>query len=216
MNRIFALLTKELSLEFRTRYPFLSLVSFLLSLTYIGYLSFQTDLTVETWNAVFWIITLVTITTAVGKSFIQENDRSYYYYFLVRPTELLISKMIYNLTFVVLLTTLTFLAMQLFFPLRIPDLTSFAMNGFLVAIGLSAAFTLISSIASSADPKSNTMAVLGFPIAIPVLLLGVTISRKLLLGQNFDNVRGSLTSLISVDVIIIALIFVLFPFSWKK
>ena len=216
MNRIITLLIKEFSLEFRTKYPFYSLISYLLSLSYICYLSFQGDLSLETWNAVFWIITLVTTTTAVAKSFVQENDRSLYYYFLLRPFEILLSKFIYNLLYVSLLTLASFLTMQVFFPTAIPDPGTFALNALLVVVGLASAFTLISSISASSDPKNNTMAVLGFPIAIPVLLLGVTISRKLLSGQEIERVQGSLTSLISVDVIIIALIFVLFPYSWKK
>ncbi|MEM9328060.1 MAG: hypothetical protein AAGA85_20505 [Bacteroidota bacterium] len=216
MNRIKTLLIKEFSLDFRTKYPFYSLISYLLSLSYICYLSFQGTLSLETWNALWWIIVLVTTTTAIGKSFIQESDRSIYYYFLLRPSELLLSKLLYNLIYVVSLTGLCYLLMQLFFPQHIANPSAFTLNGALVSIGLAGAFTLISSISASTNSQSNMMSVLGFPVAIPVLLMGVTNSRKLIAGKALEDIQGSITSLVSVDVIIIALIFVLFPYSWKK
>ena len=60
------------------------------------------------------------------------------------------------------------------------------------------------------------MAVLGFPIIIPVLILSISNSFKILDGFILMQIQGNMATLFSVDVIIIALTFVLFPFTWKS
>ena len=106
--------------------------------------------------------------------------------------------------------------MQVYFPHEIQSPGLFVLNMFLAIVGLSSAFTMVSSISSGASNQGNLMAVLGFPVAIPILILSVTNSRKILAGQVLSDIKGCLTTLVSVDVIIIALVFILFPYSWKK
>ena len=60
------------------------------------------------------------------------------------------------------------------------------------------------------------MAVLGFPVIIPVLILSISNSFKILDSYVFTQIQGNIITLFSVDVIIIALTFVLFPFTWKS
>ncbi len=60
------------------------------------------------------------------------------------------------------------------------------------------------------------MAVLGFPVIIPVLILSISNSFKILDSYVFMQIQGNIITLFSVDVIIIALTFVLFPFTWKS
>jgi heme exporter protein B len=60
------------------------------------------------------------------------------------------------------------------------------------------------------------MVVLGFPIIIPILILAVVISRRILQGAEFASIQGSITYLISIIVIIIAVSFILFPYSSRN
>ena len=210
------MIEKDLRIDFRNKYPFLSIPLFLASTIYISYLSFQGFVNDSSWNALFWMILLFTLITAIGRSFLQEQDRSMYYYFLVNPQVPIGAKLIYQFIYAVVLCVVAVLLMQLYFPREIPNLGLFTLNMLLAMMGLSSAFTMVSSISSGASNQGNIMAVLGFPVAIPILVLAVTSSRKILLGQGLPEIKGSLTTLVSIDVIIIALVFILFPYSWKK
>ena len=203
-------------MDFRNKYPFLSIPLYLAAIIYISYLSFQGLVTNAIWNALFWMILLFTMVTAIGRSFLQEQDRSMYYYFVLKPQVLIASKLIYQLIYTFFLCTIAFILMQVYFPRQIPDLSLFMLNLLLATIGLSGAFTMVSSIASGAANQGNLMAVMGFPAAIPILVLSVTNSRKILMGASLSGIKGNMITLVSVDVVIIALVFLLFPYSWKK
>lgn len=203
-------------MDFRNKYPFLSIPLYLAAIIYICYLSFQGLINNSTWNALFWMILLFTMVTAIGRSFLQEQDRSMYYYFLLKPQVLITAKLIYQLVYTCVLCLLAFFLMQIYFPREIPNLGLFIFNLTLATIGLSSAFTMVSSIASGASNQGNLMAVMGFPAAIPILVLSVTNSRKILMGASLSEIKGNVTTLVSVDVVIIALVFLLFPYSWKK
>ena len=75
---------------------------------------------------------------------------------------------------------------------------------------------MVSSIAFRTSNRSIMMAVLGFPVIIPVLILSINNSFKILDSYVFTQIQGNIITLFSVDVIIIALTFVLFPFTWKS
>lgn len=216
MTHIWKLVLKDLRMDFRNKYPFLSIPLYLAAIIYISYLSFQGLINNSIWNALFWMILLFTMVTAIGRSFLQEQDRSMYYYFLLKPQVLIASKLLYQILYALVLCFLAFILMQIYFPREIPNLGLFIFNLLLSTIGLSSAFTMVSSIASGASNQGNLMAVMGFPAAIPILVLAVTNSRKILMGASLSDIKGNVTTLVSIDVVIIALVFLLFPYSWKK
>ncbi len=203
-------------MDFRNKYPFLSIPLYLAAIIYISYLSFQGLINNSNWNALFWMILLFTMVTAIGRSFLQEQDRSMYYYFVLKPQVLITAKLGYQLIYSLVLCLIAFVLMQVYFPREITNLELFMLNLLLATIGLSSTFTMVSSIASGATNQGNLMAVMGFPAAIPILVLAVTNSRKILMGASLSEIKGNVTTLVSVDVVIIALVFLLFPYSWKK
>jgi heme exporter protein B len=75
---------------------------------------------------------------------------------------------------------------------------------------------MVSSIAFRSSNRSVMMAVLGFPVIIPVIILSINNGLKILESYVFMQIQGNLITLLSVDVIIIALTFVLFPFTWRS
>ena len=61
------------------------------------------------------------------------------------------------------------------------------------------------------------MAILGFPVIIPVaMILAVSNSQVIVLGGSWNDIIKNLITLLSVNVIIIALSYILFPFTWKS
>ena len=84
------------------------------------------------------------------------------------------------------------------------------------SISLSLVFTLLAAIAAKAQQNAALMAILGFPLIVPQLLLIIRLS-KVAFGEAFRD--GSLTQLtlliVGFNVMVLVLSVILFPFLWK-
>ena len=83
-------------------------------------------------------------------------------------------------------------------------------------ISLSLVFTLLAAIAAKAQQNAALMAILGFPLIIPQLILLIRLSKSAF-GEVFRQgaVMQLCLLLIALDVMLIALSVILFPFLWK-
>lgn len=179
-------------------------------------MAFQGFVNVEVWNALFWVILLFTSINAISKSFIQEERRTHYYYFLTKPHEIIIAKLIYSFLYLLTLAIISLIIYSVLLGNPISNYQLFMSNLILGCLGLSSAFTMVSAIAFRTSNRSIMMAVLGFPVIIPILILSISNSSKILEGYIWMQIQGNMVTLFSVDVIIIALTFILFPFIWKS
>jgi heme exporter protein B len=216
MKKLKALLVKDYLIDLRQKYPIAGILLYIFATIYISYLAFSQSINATTWNAAFWVILLFISVTSIAKGFNQEENRSAYYFFLAKPSTILFAKLIYHSIYQTILVFITFFLFQLLLGDFISNSLLFFINLCLGNLGIAVAFTLISSLAAKADNQSNMMAVLAFPAIIPVLILSVSNSRKIILGAAFSDISGNIFNLISVIVIIIALAFILFPYSWKN
>jgi heme exporter protein B len=83
-------------------------------------------------------------------------------------------------------------------------------------LGLSLVFTMLAAIASKAQQQASLMAILGFPIIIPQLLLLIKVSKSAF-GEVFqENVFvQTILLLLALDILVVILSIILFPFLWK-
>ncbi|MBK8503951.1 MAG: hypothetical protein IPL46_18125 [Saprospiraceae bacterium] len=94
-------------------------------------------------------------------------------------------------------------------------------NGFFMlalllgALGIAANFTFVSAIAKHTRNKSTMMMILSLPVIIPLLLPLVRLSIKCLGPATWAMIQSDVTLLISVDLLIVGLALVLFPFLWR-
>lgn len=189
---------------------------YLASTIFASFMAFQGFVSIEVWNALFWIILLFTSINAISKSFIQEERRTHYYFFLCKPSDIIIAKLTYSFFYLLSLATISLIIYSTLLGNPIDNYSLFFTNILLGCLGLSSAFTMVSAIAFRTSNRSIMMAVLGFPVIIPVLLLSISNSSKILEGYIWMQIQGNMVTLFSVDVIIIVLTFILFPFIWKS
>ena len=82
---------------------------------------------------------------------------------------------------------------------------------------LSLVFTLMAAIAAKAQQNAAIMAILGFPLIIPQLLLLIRLSKSAF-GEVFE--KGALLQisllLTGLNLMVVVLAIVLFPFLWKE
>ena len=173
------LIIKELKLELRNKYALGGILLYVVSTVFVSYLSFKKIVTPSTWNALFWIILLFASINAIAKSFITETKgRLLYMYTLASPQAVILSKIIYNSLLLIVLSGLCLLAYSLFIGNIIQDLPLFLVTLLLGSLGFSSLLTMVSGIASKAGNNFTLMAILSFPIMIPLLMVLMKLSKN--------------------------------------
>lgn len=215
LKEILALLQKEFLLELRQKYAISGILLYVLSTVFIVYLSFI-EVQAQVWNTLFWIIILFTSVNAITKSFVQENSaRQLYYYSIANPSAVLLAKIIYNVILLGLLSLIAFLIFSLVTINPIRDQGLFFTALFLGSTGFGIAFTFISAISAKASNNATLMAILGFPVIIPIIMTLIKISANAIGLISDTEIWKDILTLVAIDTILIALTFVLFPYLWR-
>lgn len=220
VNEIWTLLKKEILIELRMKYALSGMLLYLISSVFLGYITFSlgnAQIGINTWNVLFWIIMLFVATNSIAKSFIQESkDRLLYYYTIANPQSIIISKIVFNCLLMLFLVFVGFLIYTILLGNPVEDIGLFLFNLLLGSIGFSTSFTMISSIASKASNSGTMMAILGFPIIIPMLLLLIKISKNAIDGLNRSVSMDEITTLLAIIIIAISTSVLLFPYLWRS
>ncbi|QXV64181.1 heme exporter protein CcmB [Mucilaginibacter sp. 21P] len=217
------LLKKEIILEWRSKYAFNGILLYIVSTVFVCYISFnlnpgfkQTPGYPIVWNILFWIIMLFASVNAIAKSFLQESKaRLLYYYTIAHPQAIILSKTIYNTLLMSLLSVLALVVYLLFFPNKVDDMLYYFITVLLGSMSFSTVFTMISAIASKAGNNGTLMAILSFPVVIPVILLLVKVSKAAMDGIDRSLSLNNIGVLLAINVIVIASSLILFPFLWR-
>lgn len=211
---------KELKQEWRNRYALNGIVLYLTCTIFICYLSFNVranTFSPALWNALFWIIILFAAINAVAKSFMSESKgRQLYYYTLVSPRVIIVARTLYNAMLMTVLALLGLAFYSLVMGNPVADITLFILNVVLASVGFSAALTLISAIASKAGGNQALMAILGFPVLLPMLLIVIKISKNAMDGLERAVSLDELFTLLAINLITGALSYLLFPYLWRS
>ncbi|MDP4280776.1 MAG: heme exporter protein CcmB [Bacteroidota bacterium] len=208
---------KEIRLEIKQKYVLNGILLYLVSTILIAYLAFSRVIDPETWNSLFWIILLFVAVNSISKSFVQESpSRLIYYYTLSSPQGILLSKILYNGLLMILLAGLSSGLFILLMGNRILNFPLFLAVLFLGSIGLSSTLTMVAAIASRASNNFSLIAILSFPIILPLLLILVRVSSSALNTVGWAGNAGWLILLIMIDITVILLAFILFPYIWKE
>ncbi len=215
-KEVLHLMGKELSLELRQRNALNGILLYVISTVFIAYLSFKHVIDPPTWNALFWIILLFASVNAVSKSFLQENKgRLLYLYTLASPRSVITAKILYNMALVALLSLLNFACYSLFIGNSVQDITLFLIVLLLGSAGLASVLAMVSAIASKTNNSTGLMAVLSFPILIPLLLTLIKASKNAVDGLDWSVSYSLLIVLVALNLLVFALAYLLFPYLWK-
>ncbi len=210
------LLHKEMVLEFRQRYALSGIVLYVVSMVYVVYVA-SAKPTPPVWNTLLWLIILFASINAVVKSFVRESgSRQLYYYQLADPAVLVLAKMLYNTLLLLVLGGLASVAFTLVSGSPVERQWLFVGTLALGSMSFSIAFTFISAIAAKADNSATLVAILSFPVVLPLLLTLLRLSASSFLPQGAPlDVWPEVRNLLAVDAILVALVFVLFPYIWR-
>jgi heme exporter protein B len=214
------LIIKDLMLEWRQKYALNGMLLYVVSTSYICYASFKlraNEIDPITWNTIFWIVLLFVSLMSLGKSFNQEKEgQLLYLYTLISPEAMIFSKIIYNTLLLSTLATVQLVVYSLFMGNPVINIFIFYLSVLLGAIGFASALSLVAGVASKANNSAMLMAVLSFPIIIPILLLLLKISKNAMDGLDVSSIYDELFLLLALDAIVTVLSVILYPYLWRS
>ncbi len=217
LSEIGHMIRKEITLEWREKFAFNGVLLYLVSTVFVCYLSFARLIDVPTWNSLFWIIMLFAAINAVLKSFLQERDgRLLYYYTLLRPQSIINAKIVYNAVLMAALGMAGLLVFVSFMGNPIQNMPLFMLNMLLGVAGFSSVLSMVSAIASKARNNFTLMAVLSFPLVLPLLLVLIRVSAAAIGGAGLMEEIPNLFVIVLLTGITLVLSNILFPYIWKE
>ncbi|RZK76221.1 MAG: cytochrome C biogenesis protein [Pedobacter sp.] len=217
VKRIATLLKKDILLELRQQHTFYGILLYIAATIFVLYLSMPDSPDAPIWNSLFWVIQLFVCVNTVAKSFLQESrGRMLYFYSIASPVEFIIAKLLFNTILMMLMSAISLLLFFGFLGNPVTDVKLFIGIVLLGGFSISLVFTLMSAIAAKAQQNAALIAILGFPVILPILLLLMRLSKAAFAEVFKEGAVLQLAGLIAgMDLLVIALAVILFPFLWK-
>ncbi len=216
MNQLISLVKKDLLIEWRQKHTLFGVLLYVGATVFAVYIM-NGQPEVKVWNALFWITQLFVAVNSVAKSFLQEHPNRFRYYFtVVKPSTFLLAKMLYSM---VLMLGISLISLFLFsILLGNPVIQTAVFVGVTAAgsLALSAVFTFLSAIAARAQQNAALMAILGFPLVIPVLMILSNLALSAISPVYQEGWWVMMLVLLALSILVIILGLILFPFLWQE
>ncbi len=213
-SKILTLFKKDVLLEVRQQYSFYGILLYIVATIFVLFLAIE-EPEKEVWNGLFWIIQLFVCINAVAKSFMQESkERMLYFYTISSPVHFVLAKLLFNSLLILLMTALSLVLFFAFIGNPVQKLLPFIGLALLGGWSLSLVFTFLAAIAAKAQQNAAIMAVLGFPLIIPQLMLLMKLSNAAF-SASLTVHWVDVILLVALDLLVGLLSVILFPFLWR-
>lgn len=215
-SHLLTLIKKDLLIEWRQKHTLYGVLLYVGCTVFVIYMM-NGQPQAKVWNALFWISQLFVAVNAVAKSFLQESSARFRYYFtIVKPANFLLAKMIYSC---ILLLLMSLVSLGLFTLMLGNPLSQTGLFVAITAVGsisLSVIFTFLSAIAARTQQNAALMAILGFPLIIPILMMLSNLSLKAIAPVYQPGWWLIALYLMLLSLLVVILGIILFPFLWQE
>ncbi len=213
---LLSLVKKDLMIEWRQKHTLFGVLLYVGSTVFVVYMMSGQPET-KIWNALFWLTQLFVSVNSVAKSFLQEHANRFRYYFtLVKPSTFLLAKMIYSVVLLLAMSLMSLLLFSVLLGFPIIQTGLFIIITAAGSLSLSAVFTFLSAIAARAQQNAALMAVLGFPLVTPMLMILSNLAIKAISPVYQPGWLLLAGVLLLLDFLIVILGIILFPFLWQE
>ncbi len=218
MNKIWAIIRKDVITELRTKELFTSMLTFSLLVTVIFSFAFgfSTSAARLAVPAMLWITFTFAGVLGLSRSFALEKEGSAVLGLLLTPTDrslIYFGKMISNTLFVFVVGIIIVPMFVLFFNLGFSDtILPLVPVVFLGSLGFVAVGTLFAAMAVNTRLREVLLPILLFPIIIPLIVSAVKLSSLVLEGKPLSSGASALQLLAAFDIIFIAACAVVFEY----
>lgn len=213
---------KDLTIEFRTRSAFLSVVVFALLGIVIFYFAWDSTAVAapDLAPGVLWVIFTFSGLLGLHRSFGVEHDEGAIDGLLASPISreaIFLGKAGANLVFVLAVQAVAIPAVSLFYNLPLGGIAlPLAGVAFLAAIGLVAVGTLFSAMAANTRLSELLLPMLSLPFFVPIVIPAAQATAKLLSGRPVVDAIAWLKLLLAFDIVFVAACMLAYPFTLEE
>lgn len=214
--QIFHLIKKDALIEWRQKHTLFGIFLYVGSTVFAVFMMYGQP-EPKIWNALFWLIQLFVTVNSVAKSFLQETQARHRYYFtLVTPGTFMAAKLLYNTLLQLVISSISLILFSVLLGNPLQQIGLFVLVTFMGSTTLSAVFTFLSAIAAKANQNAALMAVLGFPIITPILMILSKLALKTIVPVFQTGWWELAIVLCLLCLLVVILSLILFPFLWKE
>ncbi len=219
MKQTYLILIKDLQQEFKTRYAINAILLFaIVTLSAVSFAIGTFTAGEQVLSALFWVILFFSSMSGLSHIFIREEETQTAdtLKLVAKPVHIFLGKFIFNL---LLLMALEVVLVPLFIALMNFQLQSSAIFFLTLLIGnfgLAGGGTMVAAIISKASAKGALFTVLSFPILLPVLISGISATKKAAAESALSSAQNELQALFAYSVIIITASILLFDYVWNE
>lgn len=218
MHSVLLVFLKDVKQELRSKAAINSILLFaIVTLTAVSFSIGTFTITEDILAALLWIIILFSSMSGFSHVFLKEEEAhtADTLKLIAQPNDVFLGKFLFNLS---LLSVVVFIVVPLFvavFNFEIYNLALFVLNLVLGTIALSAGGTIVASLIAKASSRGALFSVLAFPILLPVLILGITITRVAFKEGQVELLIPEIQALFAYCVIVITASVLLFEYIWN-
>ncbi|MDF1544460.1 MAG: heme exporter protein CcmB [bacterium] len=217
ISKAAAVYAKDLRLELRTKYALNAILMFgITTLTVVSFSVGQSGLPPKLLSALFWIVMFFSAMSGLAQVFIREEEAgtALAMKLTADPDAIYWGKLGFNLTLLSIMTVIITPIFFVFTDAPTDNVLLFVLVLFLGMLGLCGATTIIAAIIARASVKGALFAVLSFPLLLPLLLVLVKATERVLLGVSFSSIAIELQFLVAFAVVMVVGSVMLFKFVW--
>lgn len=214
-----AVFQKDARLELRTRFALNALGLFVAaSVLLVRFAVGNTAITPPMAAALLWIVILFAAVVGLGRAFIVEEERGtvLLLQLALPPSSIYVGKLVFNIAITL---ALNLAAAFIFWLLVSPEVHALGLlltTLVLGAIGLAAATTFLSAIIARTASSGPLLAVLSFPILIPLLFSVVQLTGLAFKPTaSWDAAFTDLSALVGYSGLMITASVLLFEYVWR-
>lgn len=222
LHAAWAVFLKDVRLELRTRYALNALLMFVASsLLLVVFAVGQAEVGDRVAAALVWIVIVFAAAVGLGRAFVAEEERGTVLLLQLnlRGSAVYAGKLLFNVLLVGVMNALAALGFVVVLGLEVHATGLLMLALALGALGLAGATTLLSALIARAAKGGPLMAVLAFPLLVPLLLSAVRVTQRALLpavpGGVWAASADDLVALFAYAGAVITASVLLFDYVWN-
>jgi heme exporter protein B len=220
MTSTWAVVSKDVRSELRTRYALNALLMFVItSVATILFALREDEVSTDVLSGMFWVVIFFSAMSGLSRIFVSEEERgtTMTLQLVASPSVVYFGKLVFNCGLTLALSSAVSILYIMVFPAFIvKSMSIFVLTILLGSLGFASAATIIAAIIAKANTKGTLYPVLSFPILIPLLMTVMKSTTRALDGEIFTMALGEFQILVSYVMIMVAGSYLLFDYVWKE
>ncbi|MGB9723553.1 MAG: heme exporter protein CcmB [Chloroflexia bacterium] len=219
LQAAWAVCTKDLRAEFRTRYALSAIGLFAITtLTVVSFSLGPFGLSRDLLGALLWVVLFFSAMAGLSRTFVHEEEAhtAPALRLAAPPGAVYLGKFLFNLLLLLALEVVVLPLFVVLMGLEVGNPAAFFLVLALGDLGLAGVTTVVAAMVAQTGARSALFTVLSFPLLLPLLVSSIEGTRLALQGAGLEAVRPSLEVLLAYAVAMVTASLMLFPLIWSE